>query len=620
MMNRTAISRQRELGNFEQLLVSLFLGLILFLAVIVVFFLGYQLWFAGRIFPGVSVGNINVGGMAPQEAATLINEQLSYPLSGHIVLQDGEHTWLATPAELGLYLNPEQSTENAFAVGRRGGLSQRLNDQVTSWTDTRALPPVMALDERITYQYLVNLSQSINVPIIEANLGLQGTEVTVRSGQIGRTLDIDASLKLISTQLQTLQDGIVPLVINETPPIILDASQQAEQARTILAAPLTLTMPDGEQGGPWVIDPPTLAAMLNIERLDQGTSGNYQITLNSDLLRNYLLNIAPDLEQSPKNSRFIFNDESHQLEIKEPAVIGRSLDIGATIAFIQEKIVAGEHTIALQFDIQKPAVTDDMSGADLGITELIHSETSYFYGSDSDRVKNISVAASSFHGLLVAPGETFSMATALGDISLDNGYAEALIILGGQTIKGVGGGVCQVSTTLFRAAFFTGFPIVERYSHAYRVSYYEKVAGNRVDTSLAGLDATVFVPLVDLKFVNDTPYWLLMETYVNPSTSAIQWKFYSTSDGRQVNWETSGPVNEVDPPEPLYKENPDLEKGEIKQIDWAAKGADVTVKRTVTKNGQVYFEDVFRTHYQAWRAVYEYGPGTENIPTPKPEE
>ena len=107
------------------------------------------------------------------------------------------------------------------------------------------------------------------------------------------------------------------------------------------------------------------------------------------------------------------------------------------------------------------------------------------------------------------------MASAIGDITLDNGFAEALIIIGGQTIKGVGGGVCQVSTTLFRTAFFAGFPIVERYAHAYRVGYYEQRSNGSHDPSLAGLDATVYVPLVDFKFQNDTPYWLLMETYVN---------------------------------------------------------------------------------------------------------
>ena len=206
------------------------------------------------------------------------------------------------------------------------------------------------------------------------------------------------------------------------------------------------------------------------------------------------------------------------------------------------------------------------------------------------------------------------MADALGNISLENGYAEALIIYGGQTIQGVGGGVCQVSTTLFRTAFFAGFPIDERHPHAYRVSYYEKVAGNNRDSNLAGLDATVYIPLVDLKFTNDTPYWLLMEAYVNRAASRLTWKFYSTYDGRTMEWSTTGLTNKVEPQKPLYVLNEELDKGEIKQVDWEAEGADVAINRVVFKDGDVLFEDDFFTRYAPWRAVYEYGPGTDGIP------
>jgi vancomycin resistance protein YoaR len=203
------------------------------------------------------------------------------------------------------------------------------------------------------------------------------------------------------------------------------------------------------------------------------------------------------------------------------------------------------------------------------------------------------------------------MAEVLGDVSLDNGYAEALIIFGDRTVEGVGGGVCQVSTTLFRTVFLAGYPVTERHSHAYRVGYYEQTAGGQINSDLAGLDATVFVPIVDFKFVNDTSNWLLMETYVNERARKLTWKFYSTSDGRSVEWDTSGLQNVVAPPPPKYIENPKLDSGEMKQIDWEVEGADVTVTRVVYRNGEVYFQDQFSTHYEPWRAIYEYGPGTE---------
>jgi vancomycin resistance protein YoaR len=356
--------------------------------------------------------------------------------------------------------------------------------------------------------------------------------------------------------------------------------------------------------------------MLIVERVQGANPPRYQVAIDPTLLRAYLTDLAPSFVRSPQDARFTFNDQTKQLELLQPAVIGRSLDIDATIQAINDKLVQGEHNVALVFKEVKPAVTDDKTGDQLGIRELVQSTTTYFYGSSTARIQNITTAASRFHGLLVAPGETFSMAQALGDISLDNGYAEALIILGNQTIQGVGGGVCQVSTTLFRTAFFAGYPINERHPHAYRVGYYEEKSNGASDPKMAGLDATVFVPLVDFKFTNDTPYWLLMETYVKGYS--LTWKFYSTSDGRSVDWTTTGPTNTVPAPAPLYRENPDLAQGQINQVDYAAEGADITVTRTVTKNGNTYLQDQFVTHYAPWQAVYEYGPGTQGIPTSQP--
>jgi vancomycin resistance protein YoaR len=376
-----------------------------------------------------------------------------------------------------------------------------------------------------------------------------------------------------------------------------------------------LTVPKaGEEGpGPWVFEPEDLAAMLAIERVSGEHGDEYKVGLRTETLRTMLEQIAPSLVIESENARFIFNDDTRELEVIQPAVIGRTLLVEETLQLVNENLRQGEHAMNLVFDYALPDVTDDATAENLGITELVSQHTSYFYGSSGSRIQNIAVSSSRFHGVLVPPGAVFSMVEVLGDISLDSGYAEALIIYGGRTIQGVGGGVCQVSTTLFRTAFLGGFPIVERHPHAYRVSYYEQRADGSINPRLAGLDATVFVPYVDFKFRNDTDHWLLMETYVNAAARTLTWKFYSTSDGRSVEWSTTGPTHTVEPPKPVYNENPELAKGVIKQVDWAAEGADVRVSRTVYRGGEVYFSDEVFTHYLPWRAVYEYGPGT-NIP------
>jgi vancomycin resistance protein YoaR len=149
---------------------------------------------------------------------------------------------------------------------------------------------------------------------------------------------------------------------------------------------------------------------------------------------------------------------------------------------------------------------------------------------------------------------------------------------------------------------------VERHAHAYRVGYYENYDGP-VHLG-AGFDATVFFPDVDFKFVNDSDYWLLMETDVDRTTGRLTWRFYSTSDGRSVSYSTTGVKNEVDAPDPRWEPNPALQPDEVKQTDWAVKGADVYVTRTVTRNGQIIIAEPYNTHYIAWAALCQYSPST----------
>jgi vancomycin resistance protein YoaR len=579
----------------------------------------YSYIYDGRIFPGVSVGGVDLSGMTTQQAADLLSRRLDYPQRGKIAFQEGTNLWTVKPADLGLFLDAETTAVAAYNLGRAGSPTARLADRLRTWSSGTDLAPLFVFDERIAQNYLQSIAEQIDKPIIEATLGVNGVDVVVNSGQVGRTLDVPAALASLDAQMQTMSDSLVPLVVKETSPVILDATAQAELARQILSAPLTLQIPNAHEGdpGPWSFEQVALAQMLTIQRTTTDQVENYQVGLSTDDLRTFLMNIAPSLNRNPQNARFIFNDDTRQLEIIQPAVIGRALDVDSSLQQINQQILDGQHDVNLVMQTTSPPVTDDATAESLGITELTSLHTSYFYGSSTSRIQNITTAASRFHGLLVAPGESFSMADALGDVSLDNGYAEALIIFGDRTIQGVGGGVCQVSTTLYRTAFLGGYQIDERWPHAYRVGYYEQTPNGGHDESLAGMDATVFAPQVDFRFTNDTPNWLLMETYVG--ASSLTWKFYSTSDGRTVEWDNSGLQNIVDAPDPLYEENPDLAEGQIKQVDWAVDGADVTVTRQVYRDGAILHDNVFNTHYVPWQAKYQYGPGTE-VPTPEPTE
>lgn len=585
-------------------------GLVLFIGAVLTWVIGYQLLYAGRIFPGISVAGVDVSGLMPEAAALRLNQALSYPIVGKVVLRDGDKAWTASPAQLGMVFDASSSAQAAYRIGRTGGLFEALGAQIRSRGFGYDVAPVIVFDQRVAFQYLKGIAGQINQPVLEAGLQIDGSNVSTHPGQAGRALNIDATLIYVSAQLQSFRDGEIPMIVNGYEPKLIDVSAQAETARTILNQPLVLQLPKAETGdpGPWVYDIPVLAKLIGMQPVQGGNEADLKVMLNPDELRKMLKTLESQINRSPVSSRFHFM--GGELIPLTPSVTGRKLDLEASVNAINDAVPAGQHTVMLVVAETQPAVPETATAAQLGVTELLPNgvQTSFFRGSSAARIQNIKAASAQFDGVMVAPGETFSMGQALGDVSLDNGFTEALIIYGGRTIKGVGGGVCQVSTTLFRTAFFAGFPIVERVPHAYRVSYYEQTSGG-IDPTLAGMDATVYSPLVDFKFTNDSVYWILMETTVDESSRSLTWRFYSTYDGRTVQWESSGLQNVVPAPKPLFRLNADLKPGQITQVDYAANGADVTVQRTVTRDGAVLFQDSIDTRYEPWQAVCEYARG-----------
>ncbi len=584
---------------------------------------GWSLAYWRRIYPGVHVGGVVLSGLTVEQAAARLRAAYAYPEQAGITLTYEGQTWTVAPAAIGFVLDAGGTAQAAWEVGRAGSWWQRRADRLRAWWAGVDVPLRTVFSEPWAAAFLqAQVAPAVERPVQEAQIWLEGTQVHSRRGQAGRRLDVEATLAALAEHLARFSSGPVPVVVREVPPQVVDPEPTAARVRALLAQPVTLTLPpnDRQPAGPWSIPPEQVAASLRIVP-GNDAQGRPALTIqvDADAWRPVLEDLAQQLAQDPVNARFTFDEATGEIVLLQPAVWGRRVDVDASLAALQTALAQGRSQVQLAVTYTPPPVTDDARAADLGITALVAEHTTYFYGSSPERIHNIQVAAARFHGYLVAPGEVFSMATVLGDVSLDNGYAESLIIYGDRTIRGVGGGVCQVSTTLFRTVFFAGYPIVERHPHAYRVLYYEQTASGRLDPRLAGLDATVYVPLVDFKFKNDTPYWILMEVEVNPAARFITWRLYSTPDGRKVVWDTTGLQDKEEPPEPLYIENPALAKGEIKQVDWAVEGARVTVLREVYRAGTLLYRDEFTTHYRPWRAVCEYGPGTPGMPPAEPD-
>ncbi|MDE2025838.1 MAG: VanW family protein [Patescibacteria group bacterium] len=302
----------------------------------------------------------------------------------------------------------------------------------------------------------------------------------------------------------------------------------------------------------------------------------------------------------------LFNFQNGKVTAFKPSSDGTMLDVDQAKKDITDKIPllitegqAQQITIQLHTKTIHPQVTTAQAN-NLGITELIGTGTSLFQHSIASRIYNVELAASRISGTLVAPGDTFSFAKAVGDVSSLTGYQQAYVIQNGKTVLGDGGGVCQVSTTLFRAALNAGMPIVERHGHAYRVGYYE-------EDSPPGIDATVYVPSVDFKFKNDTSHYILIQSVVDPNVLRLTFYLYGTNDGRKVAM-TTPVVTNVTPPLPtVYTDDPTLPVGTLKQVDFAASGAHISFSRTVTKGGKVIIADTYNTDYQPWAAAYLRG-------------
>ena len=289
-----------------------------------------------------------------------------------------------------------------------------------------------------------------------------------------------------------------------------------------------------------------------------------------------------------------FRKESDGLKISSDRLLK---DFDKAVESLKSKAV--NQAVVLNSEIIKPEIKlSDIN--EYGIEEFIAEGKSDYTHSIPQRVHNVILAASKFNGILIPKGQVFSFDQTIGDISSLTGYQPAYIIKNGKTILGDGGGVCQVSTTLFRAALNAGLPIIERHAHDYRVGYYE-------NDSQPGFDATVFAPSVDLKIKNDTPGYILIETEVDTEKNLLYFRFYGKKDNRKVEISKSTVYDVVPALETKYQDDPTLKKGVTKQVDFSAAGSKTFFTYKVSKEGLPGINDTFYSVYRPWAAVYLVG-------------
>lgn len=597
---------------FIRLPILFITGAILTAVVLALFLFAFQIRYVERMMPGVYALSINLSGMTVDEAEIVLANEFEYGNNAIFTFRDGDQFWQMTAGDLGVQFNARQTAEEAFAIGHSGNIFSDLYRQSDAWLSGQVVSPIIAYDQNVALSELNAIAAEIDRDSFNAALSIEGTSVIVSEGQTGRELDVQATLNRLNEAILRFDTGAeIVLVINETPALVSSVSAIANEIETALSGSVTLTATDefGNQLGPWAVSVEQIASLLTVSRIDNGDgTQSYDVDIDMGAFETYLYTLAPGLIAPARDGRFDYVPETGQLAVLEPATSGRVLNVQQTLERLEEGVFATENRVVpMAFDFTLPRYHNQITATELGITQLVAEATTYYTGSSQERRTNIAVGVSRMNGIIIGPGEEFSFNYYLGDISYENGFVDGLVIFGGRTVNGIGGGICQVSTTIFRAAFNGGLSITERNSHGYRVGYYE------LGGQPPGMDAAIWQPERDFRFQNNTPYHILIESNVYPGDNALQFRFYSTQHWR-VEVEEAIVRNQDPAPESRFISNSELSLGEIIQVDFAAEGADVTIYRNIYDlQGNLQFEDYAFTHYVPWQAVYEVAPGDSRL-------
>jgi vancomycin resistance protein YoaR len=574
-----------------------------------------EYYFANRFFPGTFIGGENLTGRTYQEVFERVRRvQDSLARDGlHIVIGSGaaEKKIIIPMRSTGLtpdvvidyfsYGNPEKVLKEVFSIGHQGPLKERLKDQ---WRVRR--DGVVRNYEVVVYKDAIRALieqelESILPAPLDARFSLSGQSIKIIPEETGETVDTEAVVSAISDVLSKMQTNRLLARTNPLPAKVTAArlNEIFEFANSLAKSkPMQLIYDDGEivyLGGA------RLASWLTIDPAKKPISLKILRNELSSFVRRY---IDDDREEAPRNSRFMMSSKGVIVETA-PGTIGMAVDVDTLASQIEvllnakyarfvssgrlePNVLSGEK-MEVVFKLDFPAITSStISG--YGITDLLGVASTSFRGSSADRIKNIKLGAERAGGFLIAPGAEFSLVKALGEVSEETGYTKEFVIKGDRSVKEAGGGLCQIATTVFRGVLNSGLPVTERRNHSYVVGYYGP-----------GLDATIYGPYPDLRFVNDTGRFILFQMRVE-GTNLIS-EFYGTRDGRTATTTVPSLSDYIDPPPPKYI--PDLEKpwGEIECHDQPRKGLTTQATTTVTYADGKVRTQVFDSVYQPWPKI-----------------
>jgi vancomycin resistance protein YoaR len=547
---------------------------------------------SNRVSPGTKIGDIPIGWLTRDEAVKKLRSQLPAVENRQLTLTWQEKNWTKMSHELGESWAVENAVNTTLAPVVEKNLIDRWLLRWDMWLKRSNFPITTQLDTFKTEEWVQGIAKEVDILGERPRFIEKNGRVTLESGKAGQEVIQEEMVKELVTKPEQVNFEL--LVAPTNPPLSADARIRAEKRQTAWAGKELRFVGEPTDRVLSLTTPHILPLLL----LPEG--------FHAESVENNLRNTLSSWEREPQDAQWKISGDGNKLETFVPDKAGRTLNWPALTSSVIEKLNALEQSssrsaeIAVAFEEKKPKKTLKELN-DLGVEERIGFGVSSYGHSIPNRIFNVGLTASRINLTLVKAGEEFSFNKSAGDISKATGYKTAYVIKDGITQLGDGGGVCQVSTTVFRAALNAGLPITKWKAHSYRVGYYEQ-------NSQPGFDATVYAPSTDFRFLNDTGHALVVTTSADSENQHMVVEIWGKSDGRESTISDYSLGNQRPAPPTLFVDDPTLPRGTRKQIDWSAAGATTKFTYTVkNKDGSERFKRQFVSNFQPWRAVYLVG-------------
>ncbi len=580
--------------------------IIIFLMVLIFLFLSaffYNAYYAHKVYPGVYLQGKSMGNWTYSEVYNFLEEKTS-------ILNEQGWKYKFQDEEISIYsktkalddpdLNRElirfynlETAKSIFEAGRTGNFFTEILNQLILIFNNRNFTWQYDFDQEEWKNILKSNFSKYEISYTPPQIIFSEGEIEISEAIAGQEFDYEEIIRITEDKINNFDFSLIELELKNKESEINKVEAENKKDLIFRLAELKEIILSYE-GQDWKISKEDYLDWLILIKNEEQ---EIKISLDLEKYKAYLEEkIIPLINKEALNAKF---------EIKDGRVIefqgsrdGLEVNLESTFKNIEEAINSIEEDFSGDFlkveivvEVQKAEINTHNVN-DLGIQEIIGTGESDFRGSPPNRVHNIETGAEKLNGLLVAPGEEFSTMTNLLPVDATAGYLPELVIKGNETIPEYGGGLCQIGTTVYRAALQSGLKITQRRPHSYRVSYYEP----------AGMDATIYDPWPDMKFVNDTDRHILVQSRI--VGTKLYFDFWGTKDGRQVTVTDPVIYNIVSPGPTKEIETLDLEPGKRKCTESAHAGADAYFDYKVEYvDDRETYEERVRSRYVPWQAV-----------------